>query len=166
MNWIEKATEENIEWINDPEWALLKESWGDGPWQTEPDFELFEYRDHKCMVRRGSFGALNGYVEVKPDHAFYKQDYDDIDVDVHMGITYAGNILDCLDIFFIGFDCAHCYDYAPVLAVTHKNICIPNSRECSLPMHKEENYKTIDFVIAECKSVVDQLIDGKTQEKE
>lgn len=163
MNWIEKATKENNEWNNYPEWASLKKSCGDGPWQTEPDFELFEYRDHKCMVRRGPFGALNGYIEVKPDHAFYKQDYDAIDINVHWGITYSGNILDCLDIFFIGFDCAHAFDYVPTLTLFHT--CSAKTELCTVPMYQKENYKTIDFVIAECKSVVDQLIDGKSNTK-
>jgi hypothetical protein len=57
-----------------------KSTWGDGPWQTEPD-EL-EWNDErtglKCHIKRHPYyGHLCGYVGVPPGHVLYGWDYDD-----------------------------------------------------------------------------------------
>lgn len=50
-----------------------KHKWPPGPWMDEPD-EL-EWRDEatglSCLIRRGHFGQLNGYVGVPPGHPYY-----------------------------------------------------------------------------------------------
>ena len=53
------------------------------------------------------FGAVNGYVKVPTNHHWYGLDYDDINVEVHGGLTYG------TDNGWIGFDCLHSGDIWP-----------------------------------------------------
>lgn len=39
-----------------------------------------------------SCGEANGYVAVPPEHPFYGYDYDELNVDVHGGLTAAGTL--------------------------------------------------------------------------
>jgi hypothetical protein len=55
-----------------------------------------------------------GYVRVPPTHPLFGTDYDDFDVDVHGGLTFA-DIESCTEHedgqgWWFGFDCAHCMD--------------------------------------------------------
>lgn len=52
------------------------------------------------------YGAVNGYVQIPEGHPWSGLDYDDIDVRVHGGLTYA-------DHGWIGFDTLHYGDYWP-----------------------------------------------------
>lgn len=52
------------------------------------------------------YNAVNGYVKIPEDHPWHGKDYDDIDVEVHGGLTFASY-------GWIGFDCLHCGDYWP-----------------------------------------------------
>lgn len=56
------------------------------------------------------------YVRIPQEHQFYKKEYDDIDIDVHGGLTYSRDYLWILenqkiDGWFIGWDYAHYRDY-------------------------------------------------------
>lgn len=56
------------------------------------------------------------YIQIPENHKFYKKDYDEIDLDVHGGLTYSSKQL-CLENevkqgWFIGWDYAHYGDYA------------------------------------------------------
>ena len=68
-----------------------KSSWGDGPWQSEPDKIqwLDEATGLPCLIVRGPVGALCGYVGVPEGHPHFEQKYDDVDVRVHGGLTFA-----------------------------------------------------------------------------
>lgn len=44
-------------------------------------------------------GAANGYVAVPKDHPYYGLGYDDVDVDVHGGLTYSASGEDVLESF-------------------------------------------------------------------
>ena len=61
----------------------------------------------ECAIARGS--ALCGYVRVSADHPDAKLDYDDVDVDVHGGLTFRCKTPDGGAWF--GFDCAHVSDW-------------------------------------------------------
>lgn len=93
---------------------LPKSAWGDGPWQSEPDQEIWADPDTDlpCLAVRGPFGAWCGYVGVPPDHpahglSYYKSEFsiEEIeaglggklaaqkvvnDIEVHGGLTFAG----------------------------------------------------------------------------
>lgn len=58
-------------------------------------------------------GWGNGYVAVPPTHPAYKIDYDNVDIDIHGGLTYSqhGNGIDVpKDWWVFGFDTAHYMD--------------------------------------------------------
>ena len=68
-----------------------KSTWGDGPWQAEPDKKQWSdpATGLPCLIVRGPVGALCGYVGVSPDHPLYGKGHDDLDVEVHGGLTFA-----------------------------------------------------------------------------
>lgn len=70
-----------------------KSSWGDGPWQSEPDKKqwLDPETGLPCLIVRGPHGALCGYVGVPRSHPYYGKHYDheDVSVEVHWGLTFA-----------------------------------------------------------------------------
>lgn len=60
-----------------------------------------------CIVRAPLYGAVNGYVKIPEDHPWYGKSYDEIDADVHGGLTYGSQD------GWIGFDTLHSGDYWP-----------------------------------------------------
>lgn len=111
----------------------------------------FEYKGFDCSVIEYSFGEKVasmhlsslpnewwcGYVMIPKGHKYFEKDYDEIDVSVHGGLTFGGGFHVAKSKnggkFAIGFDFQHFNDYGG---------------------SKEE-------AITECKSVVDQLKEGK-----
>lgn len=125
--------------------TMQKEKWGDGPWLTEPDKKqwLDDVTGYPCLIVRNPLGALCGYVGVNAKHPCYDQDYDNVDVDVHGGLTFsnpcqkytaenmhlgpieqmqAEAICHLVEndeddnIWWLGFDCAHLHDLVPDMA--------------------------------------------------
>lgn len=64
------------------------------------------------MVRNGAFRC--GYVGVPTGHPAHGKGYDDLDVDVHGGLTYSAGVKNKYpfneDLWWLGFDCAHLGD--------------------------------------------------------
>src|SRR6266852_4741278 len=103
--------------------------WGYGEWVEEPDEVTFEHMGFACRVIRVAqqepyikevcvFGGhLCGYVNIPVNHPMFSKKYDEIDVDVHGGLTWSemekGG-------YWIGFDCAHSGDYCPSLENNRK----------------------------------------------
>lgn len=108
-----------------------KSSWGDGPWQDEPDKKQWPdaATGLPCLAVRNSGGAWCGYVGVPAGHPLHGKDYDHVDVECHGGLTFAkgcGHSADpsvgiCHvpspgepdDTWWFGFDCAHFGDKCP-----------------------------------------------------
>jgi len=113
-----------------------KSTWGKGPWLTEPD--KVQWLDPEtslpCLIVRNRLGAWCGYVGVSKSHVAFEKFYDDVDVDVHGGLTFASKCqshdgdqetLACNtichivdegeddDVWWLGFDCAHWQDFMP-----------------------------------------------------
>lgn len=77
----------------------------------------------KCRVLDSPFEGYNGYVAVTKDHPIHGLSYNDFDVDVHGGITFAdfgndepdkksGEVLwPNPELYWIGFDTAHLGDW-------------------------------------------------------
>ena len=81
-----------------------------GVWDGEPDLLEFRVFGFECHAKRhDSMGHLCGYIEVDADHPWYGKDYNNVDADVHGGLTY------CTSGWF-GFDCAHAGDLVPKIA--------------------------------------------------
>lgn len=147
-------------------WSCDRDDFEDGPWKDEPDRVSWtdEATGYPCLIVRGGVGALCGYVGVPPGHPFYGSHYDDVDVDVHGGLTYAaschGGI--CHDPppgeddsrWWLGFDCGHWDDGTPrlkSLAETDRMMEAAGKyppRMVSI-WGPPKQYKTIDWVRAE-----------------
>lgn len=151
--------------ITPVDFDIPKAEWGDGPWQNEPD--RAEWRDAKtgmaCLALRNRSGVWCGYVAVTSDHPAYDKRYDDVDVSVHGGLTYANRCSGRIchvpepgepdDVYWLGFDCHHCYDFAPAYFAQYKHRGYPFDEVPSL----EEVYRTLEYVKAECADLANQL---------
>ena len=67
---------------------------------------------HLAMIETG-WG--NGYVAVPKEHPCFEKEYDNIDVEVHGGLTFSASSLngqpkETEGMWIIGFDCAHSRD--------------------------------------------------------
>ncbi len=152
---------------------LKLEFLGDGEWLDEPDEILFNYKGYDCWVRRVFVrepfakelhyfgGNLCGYVAVPVDHPCYQKRYEDIEIDVHGGLTFG----ECSDKHRIGFDCGHIYDLVPCL---QKSINLyHNLQKAAKDYNLQDSplfnptYKNTEYCIRECHSMVDQLINIK-----
>jgi hypothetical protein len=149
--------------------------WGDGEWAREPDLLELEYEGYQCRIIRQAHldgkeqqymfgGFLCGYVSIPLNHPFYKKPYEDIPVDCHGGLTFGEGKKD----YWIGFDCAHSFDYVP--STEHlKKTCdwlkpwakpIKESHEKlkkNYPKIFERTYKNIEFCCDQCEEIIDQL---------
>lgn len=135
-----------------------KKSCAVGEWTDEPNRLNWKHKGLDCMIVRNGWGLhLCGYVGVKPGHPAFGKHYNDIDVDVHGGLTYSeecsGSICHIPEAgeedqtHWFGFDCAHLYDHRPGhdsssrLFGDDPNMC----------------YKNIAFVKAETEKLAEQL---------
>lgn len=100
-----------------------RDEWPSGPW-NEPNRVQFDHAGMPCILHRAHLGHWCGYVGVPPGHPCHGKDYDDCDVDVHGGLTYAK---DCREpvcrvpkpdepehLWWLGFDCANAGDIGPI----------------------------------------------------
>lgn len=142
-------------------WTTMdKAGWGDGPWQAEPDKEQWQdaATGLACLVKRNCLGALCGYVGVPEGHPWHGKGYDDVDPEVHGGLTYAGACQDGPDgstichvpgpgepehLWWLGFDCNHGFDVAPAVAARG-------------PHMPHETYRDLAYVKAECAALAAQ----------
>lgn len=120
--------------------------------QKEPNYETFEYKGFKCVIKRMMYlgGQLNGYVRIPEGHKYYSKGYDDIPVECHGGLTFAGELIDGDTDYYIGFDTAHYQDYMPFLQMALGKAFTP-------PQDDGDRYRDITYVRNECKRIVDQL---------
>lgn len=165
------------------QWTTMdKSTWSEGPWQTEPD--KMQWTDEAtglpCLAKRNQGGALCGYVGVPGGHPWYRKDYDDIDLPlgVHGGLTYADHCQEeageaegiCHipgpgepdDVWWLGFDCAHCYDLSPATNARLRRYN-PGWEErwktLTLNAGVEETYRDLVYVQAQCRSLAQQIAD-------
>ena len=83
------------------------------------------------------------YVEIPIHHPFYNVSYDDIPIDVHGGVTFAGNHRMCHDHYCIGWDYHHVGDYNPFFTTFFNE-----------PVH----HWTVNEIETECIDVINQLV--------
>lgn len=141
--------------------TIDKRSWGDGPWQDEPDKEQWadSVTGLPCLLKRNMFGALCGYVGVSEGHPWFGVRTDDISAEVHGGVNYADFCEDGDEahtichvpapgepdrVYWLGFDCGHGWDIQPGM----------EAREAGLGLHHLHlpgaTYKTVAYIKAEC----------------
>lgn len=143
-----------------------KSGWGNGPWQDEPDKKQWmdEATGYPCLIVRNRGGALCGYVGVPYGHPCFQADYNQVDVDVHGGLTFADycdpnadesrHICHKTDgddrVWWLGFDCAHYGDISPAYEALH--------RELGLRLRDGyETYKSFQYVTAQVRKLAEQL---------
>lgn len=149
-----------------------KSAWPRGAWDDEPD--KVQWQDEAtglpCLIKRHpSAGHLCGYVGVPEGHPWHGQDCDDVRVSddehdwptVHGGLTYADHCAEGPEaeaichvpapsepdkVWWLGFDCAHCYDLSP-------------GRATIFPAFGDEIYRDIAYVERECRLLAKQAAD-------
>lgn len=149
--------------------TMDKSTWGDGPWQNEPD--KVQYPDPEtgspCLIVRNHQGALCGYVGVTERHPYYKVDGYSHDVSVHGGITFTSMCSPGEDeahgichvpgvgepdhVWWLGFDCVHLHDFAPGMAATLA--ALPGDHSWML----NDIYHDIPYVKSQIASLAKQL---------
>ena len=97
------------------------------------------------IIRPVSEGWLCGYVSVPEGHNYSGMSYDDVDVQVHGGLTFGSNNFPDRDdnekgYYWFGFDCGHAGDLMPYL-------------------WEDGTYRTKEYVKNECKELAKQLKD-------
>ena len=146
-----------------------KTGWGDGPWMHEPDKRQWTDAATRlpCLIVRGPSGALCGYVGVAAGHPFFEREYNDVDVDVHGGLTFAETCADGPDpstgvchlaapgepdhVWWLGFDSAHAFDLAPAF-----HSILGASRD------RKELYRDLSFVRTEVERLAQQIAAAAT----
>jgi hypothetical protein len=101
----------------------------------------------KCFIRRnGSSFNWCGYVEVDSDNRWYANDYFDVPIDCHGGLTYAKTEK---GITTYGFDCAHFNDM----------IFVSVGQGGGVKPHKTSGaiYRDKEYVIEECQKMAEQF---------
>jgi len=131
------------------------------------------YKDYEYLITFNDMGFRCGYVAIKQDHKLYNDHYDNMDLNVHGGVTFSNksdHVLDpdliktsCAD-KWVGFDAGHAYDghdlelskkYFNINDVPNKYGYIfgPNS------MSTNQEVRTKEYMIEQCKELIDQLVD-------
>lgn len=129
-----------------------KSKWAKGSWDNEPDRMDFIHAGFSCFILRNMNGNWCGYVGVPSTHSAYMKDYNDVDVNVHGGLTYADKCQDHIchvpeagmpdDVWWLGFDTGHYGDMSPMIEF--------------LFQHGGE-YRNMDYTISETKQLAEQL---------
>jgi hypothetical protein len=141
-----------------------KSTWGDGPWHHESDRVEWTHAGLPCLAARSELGGMwCGYVAVPPGHPLHGKHHDDVDVDVHGGLTYAdrcqGHICHVPqpgepdDVWWFGFDCGHAWDIMPALDARTRAYGLRPLYE----LFGDVTYKTVDYVQAETNRLAEQL---------
>lgn len=155
-------------------YVIDKSMWGDGPWQTEPDRVDFEHAGLPCLLLRNHAGTWCGYAAVPPGHPLHGKGYDDLDVEVHGGLTYASACRDRIchvpkpgepdDVWWFGFDCGHYRDFSPGIDALLRSIRSRSQDEhydhataVAAQNRLVEVYRDLAYVRAETERLADQL---------
>jgi hypothetical protein len=141
--------------------VIDKSKWGEGPWQTEPDRVEFKAHGFPCLLNRTEMGNWCGYVAIPPGHPAFEKSYDDVDVSVHGGLTYADHCHGQIchvpapgepdNVWWLGFDCAHGADIIPSFNA------IPGVTVMSSASPFGETYKDLEYVRHETENLAKQL---------
>lgn len=139
-----------------------KSQWARGEWDNEPDRVDFVHAGFSCFILRNHLGSWCGYVGVPSSHPYYEKDYDDCDVDVHGGLTYAakcGSVVCHIpekdmpdDVWWLGFDTGHYMDLSPSIEGLRSKY--PHDLGGYI---SDEIYRNVEYVTNETKQLAEQL---------
>ena len=126
----------------------------------------FEYHAHPCVVIFQTIGHRCGYVGLPKDNKYYGVNYNEIDIDCHGGLTYSSSNLyeqNDTDIWWIGFDCAHCddakdYDSLRKYYTDERSKTMIDRWEALDRKYPDgSKVRDLDYVVNECKNIVEQI---------
>ena len=125
----------------------------------------FMYRGFRCAVVGLSMGHRCGYVLVENPTKDMLNDAYSLDLDVHGGITY-GELSKTYPVetenssFWLGFDCAHCWDGKDFELIRKLNDVEYANRiiEIENMYPTDGEVRDTRYVEGECKRLVDQLL--------
>lgn len=124
-----------------------------GPWLDEPDWLEFVAHGFTCQIRRTPPGFLVGYIVLPLTHPLAGKPYDDVEIKVHGGWTYAEDHLPnkrAKAQWVLGFDCGHANDYAPLRPPGFNEIRELLSRRFVVPVPAPGGeYRTMNYVRSE-----------------
>jgi hypothetical protein len=145
-----------------------REGWPAGPWDLEDDRYEWRHLGFPCLIfRAGHTGALCGYIAIPPKHPWYKLHGNDLDVDVHGGITYAADCHGVIcheprkgesrKVWWLGFDCGHAFDVMPALIKVRQEARELLFRTVNLGVKlPDERYRDLAYVTAEVNRLAEQ----------
>ena len=111
--------------------------------------------DHRC-----------GYIGLPQGHLLENKDYDEIDLEIHGGLTFASNGFhfkkDGYN-YYIGFDCAHIYDGYDIETILKHNPNVDIAFYELMNQYDVTTIKTTKFVINELENAVKQLLGEAAQ---
>lgn len=111
-----------------------------------------EHEGYEFVITRNLMAIRCGYVRIPQGHPWHGKDYDDIDADVHGGLTFAKPDKPCNgdrpdNAWWIGFDCGHSGD-AP-------DPSLPEYKD-ALALFMDGVVRTTEYVETECRSLCEQ----------
>jgi hypothetical protein len=96
-----------------------------------------------CSIHRNGVKALCGYITLTKDSSLYGVGYDNLNIQVHGGLTYDGYDKD--ENWVIGFDCAHHGDLTPYFLLNDEYY-----------FGQRGIYRDMEYVKYECESMAEQ----------
>jgi hypothetical protein len=121
-------------------------------------------------MNRNRMGVWCGYAAVPPGHPYHGKRYDEVDVEVHGGLTYAaacaGEIChkpaagEPHDVWWFGFDCGHAWDLAPGYSKVVDEVRNMAGLE-PRPRFPDEVYRDAAYVRSEVEQLAEQLAEVK-----
>ena len=107
-----------------------------------------EHVGYQFIVVHNRLGYRCGYVRVPQGHPWHGMDYDEIDADVHGGLTFAELDVPCGkgddNAYWVGFDCGHYMDAPdPAFGVENR-------------YPSDGIVRTQEYVEAECRNLCEQ----------
>jgi hypothetical protein len=134
--------------------------------------KVWWYKKYQCSVVQTSLGHRCGYIAVPTDTKIPMEgdgSFTYVDLNVHGGVTldehiklrmgtrkeYVGIVVGD-DMRIIGFDCGHCYDAPDVETAIRRGMDIDYIHK--MPVNIEATVRTQKYCEAECRNMVDQII--------
>jgi hypothetical protein len=117
-------------------------------WDAEPNFYAFTYKDHECLIVRGMFGYLSGYVKTDVFSDIYTAENNLENITVqNRSVIITSDVYnvdrddDDSGIYWVGFSCNSSDDILPAV---HGTKSVPG-----------KSYKTMSYVKENLKILVD-----------
>ena len=114
----------------------------------------------RAVVIMTELGHRCGYVGVPSEHKLFGVDYDEVDVEVHGGLTYSSGIseypVEDSKLWWLGYDCAHLGDQVVPEYIAAQKEKYPDKSF----MWRDDMgiHRTLAYCERECESLAEQLM--------